>query len=203
MVLSAGRVVEQGTHRELLALKSLYYKLTQQQYCLANDKDKGIGTHEEDSPVHDELPPAEKQLSSNPLLSGGKEVAEDEKHSNSNETVSSSKKSASILDLVKFCYRLNQRMLLPICGGLLFSVIAGGSHPAYVAIPKKYTFPVESSPISSVADVLAESISSLSLMRSIADNQYSLPKSWGPSPHNLPSLVTSAARWTFGVPCIF
>ena len=138
--MSAGRVVEQGTHQELLALKSVYYKLTEQQRCLTKGRNENDQHHDGYDSAQEELTLAEKRLSGKPLL--GKLMlqgaAEDEEEPITNETMASPKKPATIMELVSFCFRLNQRMLLPICGGLVFSVIAGGSHPTYVTVRSSF-----------------------------------------------------------------
>lgn len=131
VVVSAGRVVEQGTHQELLALKSVYYKLTEQQRCLTGDRKKNDENQDGYESAQEELTLAEKRLSGKPLL--GKllleDEAEEEERPVTNEITASSKKPTTFKELILFCFRLNQRMLLPICGGLFFSIIAGGSHP--------------------------------------------------------------------------
>lgn len=132
VVVSAGRVVEQGTHQELLALKSAYYKLTEQQRCLTGDRKRNDETQDGYESAQEGLTLAEKRLSGKPLL--GKllieDAPEDEERPVTNEIIVSSKKPTTFKELILFCYRLNRRMLLPICGGLFFSIIAGGSHPA-------------------------------------------------------------------------
>ncbi|KAK2616578.1 hypothetical protein QQS21_000401 [Conoideocrella luteorostrata] len=123
IVMSAGRVVEQGTHQELLERQSLYYDLTRQQGFLTG-RSNGCDHLDEDDESMTE------HISSDKLALGERfNTSIKTEGVGWTESKKPSRPSSSAWQLARFCFNLNKRMVLPICGGLIFSIVAGGSHP--------------------------------------------------------------------------
>ena len=138
VVMQEGRIVEQGTHDELLARNAAYFNLVQAQR---------IGDHREaEEPLEDEKNAViEKQLSKVHTNSSTSDVPidpEDEKlalgkagtkssvssqvlHSRSQEK----EKQYSLWFLIKFIASFNKTEWKLMCVGLLFSIFAGAGQP--------------------------------------------------------------------------
>ncbi|KJK60903.1 hypothetical protein P875_00042898 [Aspergillus parasiticus SU-1] len=124
VVMSAGRIVEQGTHHELLAKQSVYHELVKQQTIQAKraasiDQHDDVGLQDQDP---DDLLEAGNEKNQINILADSEKATMHQSH----DVIT---KKDSTWALIKFVFQLHKDGLYPIMGGLFFSLIAGASHP--------------------------------------------------------------------------
>ena len=131
VVMSQGRIVEQGTHDELLERQAAYAKLVQAQQIAAATKQDEESTESEESDSEETI---EKKFSKiNTNQSRGPMTRQQSKASLSssvqNKWKDEKKSKYSIWTLVKFVARLNKEEWYLMLTGLFASIIAGGGQP--------------------------------------------------------------------------
>jgi ATP-binding cassette subfamily B (MDR/TAP) protein 1 len=132
VVMSRGRIVEQGTHDELLEKKSAYFNLVEAQRISAENEDKKA---EEETEQLEELEGGELVKSSSPekTLSGPKLERLDTGKSISSAVLenkgSSSGPQYGLWTLIKVVGSFNRKEVHFMLIGLFFSIIAGGGNP--------------------------------------------------------------------------
>ncbi|EFA00893.1 ATP-dependent translocase ABCB1 [Tribolium castaneum] len=114
VVISKGKVVEQGTHNELMELKSEYYNLVMTQVSAVEKFD---GDQEGESRKLVEL---ERQVS----------LLDDEKHDDAEEEVQEAERSVSLMSIL----RMNKPEWVSISIGCIASIVMGCSMPAFAVI---------------------------------------------------------------------
>ncbi|XP_044258218.1 ATP-dependent translocase ABCB1 [Tribolium madens] len=114
VVISKGKVVEQGTHNELMELKSEYYNLVMTQVSAV---EKFEGGKEAENRKLVEL---ERQVS----------LLDDEEHANAEEEVQEAEKSVSLMSIL----RMNKPEWVSISIGCIASIVMGCSMPAFAVI---------------------------------------------------------------------
>lgn len=124
MVMTDGRVLEQGTHNELLSKQSTYYDLVQKQ-CISAEKEDTIATSTDLMPTS-----AEKEL----ILSQVEKASQDGSHvkyhsDDLSEAATPEQGEYSTWSLVRFVAQLTPNEKLTMLGGLLFSLVAGAGNP--------------------------------------------------------------------------
>ena len=130
VVMSQGRIVEQGSHDELLEKKSAYYNLVEAQRISAENAEKKT---EEDAEM------IESQEDLETSLSPEKQITREQlERSTTGKSVSSaileSRKSSSgprysLWTLIKVVGSFNKKEVHLMLVGLIFSIIAGGGNP--------------------------------------------------------------------------
>ncbi|KAL1296520.1 hypothetical protein AAFC00_000029 [Neodothiora populina] len=137
VVMSQGRIVEQGTHNELIEKKDAYYNLVEAQRIAAETENKD----EKDIPILEEKDA--NLLERVPTSRSGKEFEEDPAdlklgRTQTGKSVSSmalqNKKSEenhrySLFTLIRLVASFNKPDWIYMCIGLLFSILAGGGNP--------------------------------------------------------------------------
>lgn len=132
VVMSRGRIVEQGTHDELLEKKSAYFNLVEAQRISAENEDKKA---EEETEQLEELEGEELVKSSSPekTLSGPKLERLNTGKSISSAVLenkgSSSGPQYGLWTLIKVVGSFNRKEVHFMLIGLFFSIIAGGGNP--------------------------------------------------------------------------
>lgn len=128
IVLSGGRLVEQGTHKELLELNGTYTKLARTQTVhLDQDTNPGMdtafhiyGKHEK-STVEDEK--------ASPLIAGTLASTISHKDAEALQSLDQPRAEYSIWTLVTFVMKMHEGSVLKILHGFLWSVQAGAGAP--------------------------------------------------------------------------
>ena len=130
VVMSQGRIVEQGSHDELLQKRSTYYNLVEAQRISAENEEKKAEETIEKAESEAQLATSfalEKEISREKLerLTTGKSVS---------SAVLESRKSGSgpqysLWTLIKVVGSFNRKEVHFMLLGLLFSIIAGGGNP--------------------------------------------------------------------------
>ena len=130
VVMSQGRIVEQGSHDELLEKKSAYYNLVEAQRISAENEEKNAEENAEMDESEQELVTSltpEKQITREKL-----------ERSTTNKSVSSailesrnsgSGRHYSLWTLIKVVGSFNQKEVHIMLVGLVFSIIAGAGNP--------------------------------------------------------------------------
>ena len=130
VVMSQGRIVEQGSHDELLEKKSAYYNLVEAQRISAENEEKNAEENAETDTSEEELV--------TPLTPEKQITREKLERSNTGKSVSSaileSRNSSpgrqySLWTLIKVVGRFNKKEVHFMLVGLLFSIIAGAGNP--------------------------------------------------------------------------
>ncbi|KAF2238713.1 ABC transporter-like protein [Viridothelium virens] len=140
VVMSQGRIVEQGTHDDLLERKSAYYNLVEAQRIAAETEQKA--TEEVDF-----LDMADGKVNGapmrTPMTEKGNDFDEDPDDLNLNKTKTGKSQSSMVLanrkgeedhqyslwTLIKLIASFNRQELKYMLIGLVFSIIAGGGNP--------------------------------------------------------------------------
>ncbi|KZF22582.1 P-loop containing nucleoside triphosphate hydrolase protein [Xylona heveae TC161] len=140
VVMSRGRIVEQGTHDELLRLRSAYYNLVEAQRIAAINENKAI----DEVPILDErdrqivgTPTSEKKdaFESDPEDAA---MAEKLNRTQTTKSISSmalkqrqpeSRPKYSLWTLIKLVASFNRKERLFMLLGLAFSIVCGGGNP--------------------------------------------------------------------------
>ena len=130
VVMSQGRIVEQGSHDELLEKKSAYYNLVEAQRISAENAEKKTEEDAEMIESQEELVTSlvpEKQISREQLerSTTGKSVSSAILESRK----SSSGPQYSLWTLIKVVGSFNKKEVHLMLIGLVFSIIAGGGNP--------------------------------------------------------------------------
>jgi len=122
--MSHGRVIEQGTHNELLKKRSMYYDLVEKQRMSTQ---RGIflgepNEHSEFLDLKSEVHKSEKHT----LEMGQHQSAEDYEK---NAEVKAGSRENSLWRLIKFVANFNKEETLTMVWGLFFSIITGAGNP--------------------------------------------------------------------------
>ena len=130
VVMSQGRIVEQGSHDELLEKKSAYYNLVEAQRISAENAEKKTEEDPEIIESQEELETSltpEKQITREQLVRSttGKSVSSAILESRK----SSSRSRYSLWTLIKVVGSFNKKEVHFMLLGLMFSIIAGGGNP--------------------------------------------------------------------------
>ena len=130
VVMSQGRIVEQGSHDELLEKKSAYYNLVEAQRISSENEEKNAGENAEMDESEGELVMSltpEKEVSREKLerSTTGKSVSSAILESKS----SSSERQYSLWTLIKLVGSFNKKEIHFMLVGLVFSIIAGAGNP--------------------------------------------------------------------------
>ena len=131
VVMSQGRIVEQGTHDELLEKRSAYFNLVEAQRISAQNEEKNAEENakfeESQEELETSLTPVKKIITREQLerSTTGKSVS---------SAVLESRKSSSgphysLWTLIKVVGSFNKKEIPLMLLGLLFSIIAGGGNP--------------------------------------------------------------------------
>ncbi|KAJ5827488.1 ABC transporter integral membrane type 1 [Penicillium robsamsonii] len=125
VVMSHGRVVEQGTHNDLLEKRSMYYELVEKQRMTT---ERSIIISETKSALEaDELPDLKDDLDES------KYTYEMGQHRGSKDSERYSKgktdREYSLWELIKFIANFNKEETLTMVWGLFFSIITGAGNP--------------------------------------------------------------------------
>ncbi|KAL7952825.1 multidrug resistance protein [Trichoderma compactum] len=124
VVLNAGRVVESGTHDDLMAAQSFYYELV---------KAQDVG-HDEQSTNDDEILDEKRDSTSSSVAKA--DVDKDQNDGEGQTGASSDAEtndnvvSSSVFSMMVFIFKLNKGEWHWLILGLIFCVIAGGEEPA-------------------------------------------------------------------------
>ena len=130
VVMSQGRIVEQGTHDDLLEKKSAYYNLVEAQRISAENEVKNA---EENTNLEEPLEESETSLA--PAKTVTKEQLERSTTAKSVSSAilegrtSSSGPRYSLWTLIKVVGSFNKKEVHYMLLGLIFSIIAGGGNP--------------------------------------------------------------------------
>jgi ATP-binding cassette subfamily B (MDR/TAP) protein 1 len=121
--MSKGRVVEQGSHDELIARQSVYYDLVQQQSLQAEEEAAQAGIYDSEVVAVSETrtETKEKIRMANSYEAERMPLQHLGGHSKNAEN--------SLFELFRFVFNLHRNDTGMIAGGLLFSILAGASHP--------------------------------------------------------------------------
>ncbi|CAD6573798.1 MAG: GTPase-activating protein [Alectoria sarmentosa] len=130
VVMSQGRIVEQGSHDELLENKSAYYNLVETQRISAENEEKNAEENAEMDEAEEELVKSltpEKEISREKLerSTTGKSVSSAILESRN----SSSERQYSLWTLIKVVGSFNKKEVPYMLVGLVFSIIAGAGNP--------------------------------------------------------------------------
>ncbi len=130
VVMSQGRIVEQGSHDELLGKKSAYYNLVEAQRISAKNEEKKAEENAEMTEPEEELVTSgdpEKEISQQKLerSTTGKSVSSAVLESRK----SNSGPQYSLWTLIKVVGSFNRKEVHFMLVGLVFSIIAGGGNP--------------------------------------------------------------------------
>lgn len=130
VVMSQGRIVEQGSHDELLEKKSAYYNLVEAQRISAENEEKNAEENEEMDESEKELVTSvtpEKEISREKLerSTTGKSVSSAVLENRK----SSSERQYSLWTLIKVVGSFNKKEIPFMLVGLVFSIIAGAGNP--------------------------------------------------------------------------
>lgn len=130
VVMSQGRIVEQGSHDELLEKKSAYYNLVEAQRISAENEEKNAEENVEMDESEEELVTSltpEKEVSREMLerSTTGKSVSSAILESRN----ASSGRQYSLWTLIKVVGSFNKKEVHFMLVGLVFSIIAGGGNP--------------------------------------------------------------------------
>ncbi|KAB8290415.1 hypothetical protein EYC80_010847 [Monilinia laxa] len=146
VVLKSGKVVEQGTHTELMGRRGSYYELVKAQRAIEEEED----TEQEEAAV--------KQISTTKTAIGKGDISDIEATEISPEgehPVREQSSSYSLLSMVKFVLRLNAKEWHYILLGLFCSVIAGVEEPASAILFGKGVIAI-SKPLSFAAQIRSD-----------------------------------------------
>ena len=130
VVMSQGRIVEQGTHDELLERRSAYYNLVEAQRISAENEVKNA---EENADIEESLEESETSLA--PAKQVSREQLERSTTAKSVSSAilegrtSSSGPRYSLWTLIKVVGSFNKKEVYYMLLGLIFSIIAGGGNP--------------------------------------------------------------------------
>ncbi len=126
VVMSQGRIVEQGSHDELLEKKSAYYNLVEAQQISAKTEEKNAEMDESEEELVTSFTP-EKEVSREKLerSTTGKSVSSAILESKN----SSSERQYSLWTLIKVVGSFNKKEVHFMLVGLVFSIIAGAGNP--------------------------------------------------------------------------
>lgn len=130
VVMSQGRIVEQGTHDALLEKKSAYYNLVEAQRISAANEEKNAEENADLDKSEEELVKSlspEKEFRREKLerLTTGKSVSSAILESNN----PNSERQYSLWTLIKVVGSFNKKEVYIMLVGLVFSVIAGAGNP--------------------------------------------------------------------------
>ena len=130
VVMSQGRIVEQGSHDELLERKSAYYNLVEAQRISAENEEKNAEAKADMDESEEELATSltpEKQISQAKLerSTTGKSVSSRILESRT----PSSERQYSLWTLIKVVGSFNKKEIHFMLVGLVFSIIAGAGNP--------------------------------------------------------------------------
>ena len=145
VVMSRGRIVEQGTHDDLLERKAAYYNLVEAQRLAASNRDRSLDVET----TEDALAPSEAP--SGHISDADPEVDPDDKDlamklkrtqtgkSESSIALKQNKKNEgqteySTLTLIKFILSFNRTEWYIMLAGMLLCVVAGGGNPAQAVL---------------------------------------------------------------------
>lgn len=127
--MSPGYVVEQGTHSELIAKHGVYHGLVQKQ---AMEDGKGVSISDALASHNTSIMTGD--MEKRPIATFKKEKSTIGANSTENRIVHGpvlpDEQADSTWALISFVFRLNKAQMLPMLAGLIFSVVAGASHPA-------------------------------------------------------------------------
>lgn len=122
-------MVEQGTHNELLAKHGVYDGLVQKQVI-----EDGKGVSISDALASHNTSLLTGDMEKRPIATFEKEKSTLGANSTENRMVHGpallDEQADSTWALISFVFRLSKAQMLPMLAGLIFSVIAGASHPA-------------------------------------------------------------------------
>lgn len=126
--MSHGRVVEQGTHNDLLEKRSMYYKLVKKQRMLA---ERSIVISEAKSaldadPGIPDLKGEGNESNTYTYEMGQHRGAEDRERDSERET---GDREYSLWDLIKFVANFNKEETLTMVWGLFFSIVTDAGNP--------------------------------------------------------------------------
>ena len=130
VVMSEGRIIEQGTHDGLLEKQGAYYSLVNAQRISAENEEKKAMENSDDEEFDeklDNLPPAEKIATKGKLERMATEKSISSQVLKGKETRHGS--DYSLWTLIKVVGRFNKAEPWLMGIGLLFSIIAGGGNP--------------------------------------------------------------------------
>ncbi|KAI5790235.1 P-loop containing nucleoside triphosphate hydrolase protein [Geopyxis carbonaria] len=149
VVMTAGKMVEQGTHDELLERKGAYYSLVEAQRISQENEKAAVNTTDEDEAIDDDEKLALKVTKSR---ASGKGLDEDPEDSNTkdklNRTTTAKSKSSIALEgrakeekrtyslwhLIKMTAAFNSTEKTYMCIGLVTSIICGGGYPTQAVL---------------------------------------------------------------------
>lgn len=141
VVMSEGRIVEQGTHDELLERKSAYYNLVEAQRISAAKEEREA---EKDAELDEVEVQLEKAISSNENEYGDMDPDDEKKVGDKLDRTTTGKSASSVAlqnkrnqaaskyslwTLIKVVGSFNKPELFTMIFGLFWSVIAGGGNP--------------------------------------------------------------------------
>lgn len=126
--MSHGRVVEQGTHNELLEKRSMYYELVEKQRM---STERSIVTREANSPLDlgSKLPDLEDEVNES-----NKYMYDIKRHRGTKDPERGLEGESGgceypLWTLIKFVANFNKEETVTMVCGLLFSIITGAGNP--------------------------------------------------------------------------
>lgn len=126
--MSHGRVVEQGTHNDLLKKRSMYYELVEKQR-MSIERNIVISEAKSALDADPELPDLKDEGNDSKVY-----TAEMEQHQGAEDPERNSKREAgdreySLWELIKFIAKFNKEETLTMLWGLFFSIVTGAGNP--------------------------------------------------------------------------
>lgn len=136
VVLSAGKVVESGTHNELMAASSAYYDLVK-----AQDADHTDHSSDEDVPEKEGAEPLRAESVKERRASTGAKAA------SADLEAQDSTPSSGVFSMIQFIFKLNKGEWTWLLLGLICCILSGGEEPASAVLFGKAITAISRRPI--------------------------------------------------------